>query len=38
MVFCDGSVHPILYSINIMTHIYLGQRADHAVVDAGTWQ
>ena len=37
MVFCDGSVHPINYSINPLTHNYLGSRNDGHAIDGKQW-
>jgi prepilin-type N-terminal cleavage/methylation domain-containing protein len=34
MAFCDGSVHLMNYSIDLLTHSHLGSRNDHAVIDA----
>jgi prepilin-type processing-associated H-X9-DG protein len=35
MVFCDGSVHSISYSINLAIHSYLGNRNDGTPLDSG---
>jgi prepilin-type processing-associated H-X9-DG protein len=35
MVFCDGSVHSISYSIDPNLHSYLGDRKDRQTIDAG---
>ena len=37
MVFCDGSVHPISYSIHPLTHHYLGSRNDGHAIDGKQW-
>jgi prepilin-type N-terminal cleavage/methylation domain-containing protein len=37
MAFCDGSVHPISYSINSKVHGNLGNRADGQVIDANAF-
>ena len=34
VVFCDGSVHSISYSIDLDTHRWLGDRKDHQPLDA----
>ncbi len=33
MAFCDGSVHMISYTIDLLTHSYLGNRGDGCVID-----
>lgn len=33
MAFCDGSVHTISYSIDIVVHTHLSNRHDGAVID-----
>ncbi len=35
MAFCDGSVHPISYSIDKQIHTWLGNRRDGQVISAG---
>jgi prepilin-type N-terminal cleavage/methylation domain-containing protein/prepilin-type processing-associated H-X9-DG protein len=34
MAFCDGSVHPVNYSIDSIVHQYLGNRRDGKMIDA----
>ena len=33
MVFCDGSVHMISYTIDPLVHSYLGNRQDGQAID-----
>ena len=38
MAFCDGSVHPIIYEINYLTHIQLSNRNDgRTIPDSSTY-
>lgn len=37
MGFCDGSVHSIAFSIDLMTHAALGGRSDHIGIDPSKW-